>query len=91
MEVLICGGCQGAVPEVPASPHWLSAKVLSILHVGDGLGRDLSIRRAVTGCSKAYPVTNYVWEGGEGWDATQVHEASWAAPAAMHLSMLKKH
>ena len=55
MEVLICGGCQAAVPEVLASPHWHSAKVLSILRVGDGLGRDLSIRRAVTGVQQGVP------------------------------------
>lgn len=49
MEVLICGGCKGTVPEVLPSPRWHPARVLSILDAGDGLGGDLSIQRAVTG------------------------------------------
>lgn len=33
-------------------------------------------REPYQGCSKAYPVSNYMWVGGIGWDATQIREAS---------------
>lgn len=49
MEVLICGGCKGTVPEVLAFPRWHLARALSVLAVGDGLGGDLSVQRAGTG------------------------------------------
>lgn len=53
MEASICGGCQGSVPEDLASLHWLPARLLSALDVGDGLGKDLSVQRPVTGVQQS--------------------------------------
>lgn len=76
MELLICGGCEGTVPEVLASPHWHPARVLSNLDVGDGLGGILVFREPLQECSKAYQVSNYKLVCGMGSDATQVQKVS---------------
>lgn len=46
-----------------------------------------AFREPLRGCSEACTGSNYMLVCAMGWDATQVHGASWAAPAAMHLSM----
>lgn len=53
MEVLICGGCKRSVPRDLASLCWHPARVLSVMDVGDGLGKDLSIQGAVTGVQQS--------------------------------------
>lgn len=63
----------GTVPEVLASPHWRPAKVLSMLDVGDGLGGDLSIQRAVTGVQQSVPGLQ-LHVGG--WPGVGCHEGS---------------
>lgn len=73
MEVLICGGCKGTVPEVLASLCWHPARVLSISDVGDGLGADLSIQGALTGVHQS--ILGLQLHVG-GWHAVGYHAGS---------------
>lgn len=70
MEVLICGGCKGNVPEAFASQHWHPARFPSISAVGEGLGGDLSVHRAITGVQKSM-LGLQLHEGGWHKDACQ--------------------